>query len=133
MNDLRILQPSLPLKNQENKYLNKPPTINSDRTWGVFFQTSEWASFKRCCGRHLWPLFHSTAPRMVIALISADSLGALCLDGCFLFSSNNGVPMVTQHASVSNADNCHASAPLFPLEEAKPVRLKGESSHPQGF
>lgn len=68
LNDLRTLQPSLPLKTQENKYLHKPPTINSDRTWGVFFHTSERASFKLCRGRHLWPLFHSSAPRTLIAL-----------------------------------------------------------------
>lgn len=68
LSNLRIFQLSLPLKNQENKYLNKPSAVNSDRTLGVFFQMFEWASFRLGYGRHLWPLFHNTAPHTVTAM-----------------------------------------------------------------
>lgn len=67
LNDLRISQPSLPLKTQENKCLNKPPK-NYDRRLSVFFQRFRWVSFKLCCGRHLWPLFHNSVLHTVTAM-----------------------------------------------------------------
>lgn len=105
LNDLGILQPSEPLKSQKTKHLSKPPNVNYDRTFNVFFQMFQWASFTLCCDGHLWPLFDNSAPHRVTVRNFLGSSGeALFIDGYFLFNSNKGVSMVTLLHTVITAD-----------------------------
>lgn len=113
--------PTLPSPQKPRKYLNRSPNINYDRTLSVFFQLFQWASFKLCCARHLWPLFytsaHHTVTRMNFLWFSAGR-GCLCTDGCFLFNGNKGVPMVTPYTSVLTLISGHASIP-FSLQRSE--------------
>lgn len=130
--------PTLPSPQKPRKYLNRSPNINYDRTLSVFFQLFQWASFKLCCARHLWPLFytsaHHTVTRMNFLWFSAGR-GCLCTDGCFLFNGNKGVPMVTPYTSVLTLISGHTSIPFSLFKEAKPVALKleRESGSPVGL